>query len=79
MSAVTHSEISSMFINWNYAPGMKVLSGIAEEDEPCKEVYAQSDDATERGKLQEILGQIDSTFVPSKSSGPVAPKGSSSR
>lgn len=53
-------KISSLFINWNYAPwDPTVIPESEREDEPVKKSAHKADDATERGNFKEILGQID--------------------
>ena len=55
----TFKKISSMFINWNYAPwDDSVVPGDERQDEPMGEA-ARGDKDTERGDFKTILGQID--------------------
>ncbi|TSA52819.1 MAG: hypothetical protein D4R45_06520, partial [Planctomycetaceae bacterium] len=53
-------KISSMFINWNYAPWTEsVVSESDRQDEPVDKSVLKDDEETERGNFKEILGQID--------------------
>ncbi|MHC4494211.1 MAG: V-type ATP synthase subunit A [Planctomycetota bacterium] len=56
----TLKKISSMFINWNYAPwDESVVPESDRQDEPTDKSSLKNDEATERGDFKEILGQID--------------------
>ncbi len=56
----TLKKISSMFINWNYAPwDESVVPESDRQDEPTGKSALKNDEATERGDFKEILGQID--------------------
>lgn len=56
----TLKKISSMFINWNYAPwDESVLPESQSEDKPLDKSLLQDERAEERGDFKEILGQID--------------------
>ena len=56
----TLKKISSMFINWNYAPwDESVIPESDREDEPMDKAVGREDEATERGDFKTILGQID--------------------
>ncbi|HUV63169.1 MAG TPA: V-type ATP synthase subunit A [Sedimentisphaerales bacterium] len=53
-------KISSMFINWNYAPwDQSVVPESDRQDEPLDKSARKDDEAAERGDFKEILGQID--------------------
>ena len=56
----TLKKISSMFINWNYAPwDESVIPESEREDKPLDKSQVQDDRAEERGSFKEILDQID--------------------
>jgi len=56
----TLKKISSMFINWNYAPwDESVVPESEREDEPLDKSQVQDDRAEERGSFKEMLNQID--------------------
>jgi len=56
----TLKKISSMFINWNYAPwDESVIPESERQDEPLDKSAAKDEGATERGDFKQILGQID--------------------
>jgi len=56
----TLKKISSMFINWNYAPwDQSVVPESDRQDEPTDKSVLKDDEETERGNFKEILGQID--------------------
>ncbi len=56
----TLKKISSMFINWNYAPwDESVIPESERQDEPTDKSAAKDEDATERGDFKQILSQID--------------------
>ena len=56
----TLKKISSMFINWNYAPwDESVVTESDRQDEPINKSVLKDDGETERGNFKEILGQID--------------------
>jgi vacuolar-type H+-ATPase catalytic subunit A/Vma1 len=56
----TLKKISSMFINWNYAPwDQSVVPESDRQDEPMDKSALKDDEETERGNFKEILGQID--------------------
>jgi V/A-type H+-transporting ATPase subunit A len=56
----TLKKISSMFINWNYAPwDQSVVPESQREDEPMDKAAKKEQEETERGNFTEILGQID--------------------
>jgi V/A-type H+-transporting ATPase subunit A len=56
----TLKKISSMFINWNYAPwDQGVVPESEREDEPLDKAAKKEQEETERGDFKEILGQID--------------------
>ena len=57
----TFKKISSLFINWNYAPwDDSVVSESERQDEPIeKSVVREEEDGTERGSFKGILSQID--------------------
>jgi V/A-type H+-transporting ATPase subunit A len=53
-------KISSMFINWNYAPwDDSVISESEREDEPLSESAVKAEKEAERGDFKEILNNID--------------------
>ena len=53
-------KISSMFINWNYAPWDPSVAPESErQDEPLDKSRIKEDRETERGNFKEILDQID--------------------
>lgn len=56
----TLKKISSMFVNWNYAPwDESVIPESERQDEPMGKSAAKDEDATERGDFKQILSQID--------------------
>ncbi|MBN2182915.1 MAG: V-type ATP synthase subunit A [Sedimentisphaerales bacterium] len=56
----TLKKISSMFINWNYAPwDTSVVPESEREDPPLDKSKVKEDSQTERGDFKEMLGQID--------------------
>jgi len=56
----TLKKISSMFINWNYAPwDESVIPESERQDEPMDKSVGEGEDATERGDFKQILSQID--------------------
>ena len=56
----TLKKISSMFINWNYAPwDESVIPESEREDKPLDKSQVQDDRAEKRGSFKEILDQID--------------------
>ena len=56
----TLKKISSMFINWNYAPwDESVIPESEREDKPLDKSQVQDDRAEERGSFKEILDQIE--------------------
>ena len=56
----TLKKISSLFINWNYAPwDESVVPESDRQDEPMDKSAIKDDEETERGNFKEILGQID--------------------
>jgi len=59
----TLKKISSMFINWNYAPwDESVVPESERKDEPMDKPIGADDEETERGDFKEILGRIDETI-----------------
>jgi V/A-type H+-transporting ATPase subunit A len=53
-------KISSMFINWNYAPwDESVIPESEREDEPLSESAVKTEKDTKRGDFKEILNKID--------------------
>ncbi|OHB73332.1 MAG: V-type ATP synthase subunit A, partial [Planctomycetes bacterium RBG_16_55_9] len=56
----TLKKISSMFINWNYAPwDQSVIPEEERQDEPMDKSMRREEEETERGDFKDILGQID--------------------
>ncbi|MBA7533904.1 V-type ATP synthase alpha chain [subsurface metagenome] len=56
----TLKKISSLFINWNYAPwDESVIPESDRQDESINKSVLEDDEETERGDFKEILGQID--------------------
>jgi V/A-type H+-transporting ATPase subunit A len=56
----TLKKISSLFINWNYAPwDESVIPESDRQDQPMDKAVLTDDEETERGNFKEILGQID--------------------
>jgi V/A-type H+-transporting ATPase subunit A len=56
----TLKKISSMFINWNYAPwDQSVVPDSDTQDQAANKTLLSDDEETERGNFKEILGQID--------------------
>jgi V/A-type H+-transporting ATPase subunit A len=53
-------KISSMFINWNYAPwDESVVAESDRQDKPIDKSVLKDDEETKRGSFKEILSQID--------------------
>jgi len=56
----TLKKISSMFINWNYAPwDESIIPESERQDEPMDKSVGEGEGATERGDFKQILEQID--------------------
>jgi V/A-type H+-transporting ATPase subunit A len=56
----TFKKISSLFINWNYAPwDESVVPESQRQDEPISKSMIKDEKDTERGSFVDILGQID--------------------